>query len=437
MTFGASMSEVSSRVHMSGIFKILLLTILAWPVIVSGQTVGAIDLQDIKDQLIEESLNSVVEVRTLSLLNSEGELKQFSRFYSGRQFQSPYSQGNSLGQELPPSEVENINDSRSRVRFTSSAIPISVAQKLQPTYSDFNSQTQVALSSGNASNSDCEITNNFTFLPRGFVSNFSFDFSDKSQPGSHVLETQQELIIDEFMTVINAQVDENGLYLYREDVINPFPYASPQLVASNSLDRSTIDIEIKLIEVKNRDQGLADWVDAPLKVVGNTLGNYFGHNLNLAPMRQLQNRVYAQNNDEFSAELHIASNPNFLPQSQDLSERTLFSGTVNELVDFLSSLVTKQFEYYRDSHRCEMEYFVAYRNELDDMLIPVGTFSGINNSSKFILMPSKPSHQQVLNEDYIDLIRLAETVRVDEHATTLQVVGDLELDITGYAVIPL
>ena len=122
---------------------------------------------------------------------------------------------------------------------------------------------------------------------------------------------------------------------------------------------------------------------------------------------------------------------------QEVSERALFSGTTSELINLLIGLVTNQFEYYRESHRCEMEYFVAYQDAFDGMLIPVGRYSGVNNSSKFLLMPSRPSHEQILNEDYMNLIRLAEVVKVDQHFTALQVVDDAGFDITGYSVIPL
>ena len=418
--------------------KILLGTLLVWPSILSGQGVDDVNLQEIKDQLIEESLNTVVEVRTLSLLNEEGELKQFSRFYSGRQFQSPYSQLNNESQESVRTEVKAPDVRSNRVAFTSSAIPLGIARKLpQSPNTQLNSEGQELAFLDGADTSACEITNNFRFLPRGFQANIGFDFSSKTQPGPHVLDSQQEQIIDEFTAAINRQVNESGMYLYRDTASNPFPYAQTRSPGGSAGVSSVLNIDIKLIEAQNEDGTFSDIIDVPVNFVGNAVGQYFGHDLNLMPLRRLKNVVKAQNNAEFSAEVRIAFYPNFLTEMQEVSERALFSGTTSELINLLIGLVTNQFEYYRESHRCEMEYFVAYQDAFDGMLIPVGRYSGVNNSSKFLLMPSRPSHEQILNEDYMNLIRLAEVVKVDQHFTALQVVDDAGFDITGYSVIPL
>ena len=45
-----------------------------------------VDLEEIKNRLITESLDSETRVSTVSMIDRSGELKQFSRFYSTRQF---------------------------------------------------------------------------------------------------------------------------------------------------------------------------------------------------------------------------------------------------------------------------------------------------------------------------------------------------------------
>src|SRR6056300_1583179 len=50
------------------------------------QSAESVNLEEIKNRLITESLNSETRVSTVSLIDKSGELKQYSRFYSTRKF---------------------------------------------------------------------------------------------------------------------------------------------------------------------------------------------------------------------------------------------------------------------------------------------------------------------------------------------------------------
>lgn len=353
-----------------------------------------VDLEEIKSRLITESLDSETRVSTVSMIDRSGELKQYSRFYSTRQF-SPN-------------------------RYTAAAI-----DKEEP--------------DAEALSDSCRLTSYFPRLPRSFKTSVDLDLNGLSSN-----DAQQYGVIntESFFAALeeraNEAQDESGLYTFSDFGNGLIPlsdlYTRPAGTAVFTDTWSGPAIHIS-VTPRISDDGnlLINYVENSI----NSLTRYVGYDVSLDVFESLPDRVSGLwDSGRLSADITVTFMPDF-DSTLESRESRRFSGNALELAEFLGGMVSRKFLDYAELDKCALEYYKPKMVTTNQLIVPSGLNAGVTQETQFLLLPGLPSEANALNSDILDNIKVASVFSLQEHETVIRVIDEENINLTGFSVIPL
>ena len=358
------------------------------------QSAESVDLEEIKNRLITESLNSETRVSTISLIDKSGELKQYSRFYSTRRF------------------FPNHYTSRAKGR---------------------------AASEISTSGDVCYFTNYFNRLPRSFktIVDIALDGLDTDTAQQYdVIKTEGFGAVLEKRA--NDAQEETGLYIFAEFdtslVSLSDVYAQPTGTA-NFMDPwsgPAIDISVTPRTPAQKNSFIS-YTEKSL----DSIIDYFGYNVSWNDfVRDANGGLDLSDNRKLSVDVTVIFTPGFDSTVQS-QESASFFGSALELADFLGSLISQKFHDFAEVDKCALEYYKPTLVTSHQLVIPSGLNAGVTQETQFLLIPGLPSEFNALNSDTLGDIKTAKVVRLKEHEAVIRVTDDENINLTGYSVVPL
>ena len=353
-----------------------------------------VDLEEIKNRLITESLDSETRVSTVSMIDRSGELKQYSRFYSTRQF-SPN-------------------------RYTAA-----VRDKEEP--------------DAEALSDSCRLTSYFRRLPRSFKTSVDLNLNGLSSN-----DAQQYGVIntESFFSALeeraNEAQDESGLYTFTDFGNGFIPlsdlYTRPAGTAAFTDTWSGPAIHIS-VTPRISDDGnlLINYVENSV----NTLTRYVGYDVPFGVFENLSDRVSGLwDSGRLSADITVTFMPDF-DSTLESRESRRFSGNALELAEFLGGMIGRKFLDYAELDSCALEYYKPKMVTTNQLIVPSGLNAGVTQETQFLLLPGLPGEANALNSDTLDNIKVASVFSLKEHETIIRVIDDENINLTGFSVIPL
>jgi hypothetical protein len=353
-----------------------------------------VDLEEIKSRLITESLDSETRVSTVSMIDRNGELKQYSRFYSTRQFSPNRYAAVAIDKKEP--DAEALNDS-------------------------------------------CRLTSYFRRLPRSFKTSVDLDLNGLSSN-----DAQQYGVIntESFFSALeeraNEAQDESGLYTFSDFGNGLIPlsdlYTRPAGTAALTDTWSGPAIHIS-VTPRISDDGnlLINYVENSV----NSLTRYVGYDVSLAVFESLSDRVLdLWDSGTLSADITVTFMPDF-DSTLESRESRRFSGNALELAEFLGGMVRRKFLDYAEFDKCALEYYKPKMVTTNQLIVPSGLNAGVTQETQFLLLPGLPSEANALNSDILDNIKVASVFSLQEHETVIRVIDEENINLTGFSVIPL
>jgi hypothetical protein len=353
-----------------------------------------VDLEEIKSRLITESLDSETRVSTVSMIDRSGELKQYSRFYSTRQFSPNRYTAAAIDREEP--DAEALSDS-------------------------------------------CRLTSYFPRLPRSFKTSVDLDLNGLSSN-----DAQQYGVIntESFFAALeeraNEAQDESGLYTFSDFGNGLIPlsdlYTRPAGTAVFTDTWSGPAIHIS-VTPRISDDGnlLINYVENSV----NSLTRYVGYDVSLDVFESLPDRVSGLwDSGRLSADITVTFMPDF-DSTLESRESRRFSGNALELAEFLGGMVSRKFLDYAELDKCALEYYKPKMVTTNQLIVPSGLNAGVTQETQFLLLPGLPSEANALNSDILDNIKVASVFSLQEHETVIRVIDEENINLTGFSVIPL
>ncbi len=358
------------------------------------QSAESIDLEEIKRQLITESLNSETRVSTVSLIDKSGELKQYSRFYSTRKF-------------FPNHYASSASDK--------------------------------AASDTNANGDACYLTKYFNRLPRSFKTFVDIDLNGLNSNSAQQYDVvKTERFGEALEESANDSQDETGLYVFAEFDISLVPlsdsYAQPIGIENLMETWSGPVINILVTpRVPAQKNALIGYAENSL----NSITDYFGYNVSLNIFDRVYNDGFNfSDNGKLSADVTVTFTPDFDSNVQS-QESARFSGSALELAEFLGSIISRKFHEFAEIDKCVLEYYKPMLVTSNQLVVPSGLSAGVTQETQFLILPGLPSEVNALNSDTLDNIKTAKVVSLRKHDTVIRVTDEENINLTGYSVVPL
>lgn len=352
------------------------------------------DLEEIKNRLISESLDSETRVSTISLIDRSGELKQYSRFYSTRQFSSD--------------------------RYSTAAI--------DKTASD-----------AEAYGDSCHITSQFRRLPRSFKTSLDLDLkglNSKSAQLYDVIDT--ESFVAAFEGSANEAREKSGLYTFAEFGNGLIPLSDlytrqgGTVVFVDTWSGPSIHISVAP-RISDGGNLLINHVENSV----NSLTRYAGYDMSFGVFESLSDGVSSLfGGGELSADITVTFMPDF-DSTRETRESQRFSGNALELAEFLGGIISRKFLDYAELDKCALEYYKPKLVTTNQLIVPSGLSAGVTQETEFLLLPGLPNEAHALDSDTLDNIIIARVFSLKEHETVIIVTDEEKINLTGYSVVPL
>ncbi len=360
----------------------------------SLQSAETAKLEEIKSQLISESLNSETRVSTVSSIDESGGLKQYSRFYSARQFYPN--------------------------RYFTGA---------------FDETASVASANG----ASCYLTSYFRRLPRSFKTIVDLDLSGQTSKNAQQFDVvNKEDFVAALVEKANDLKNETGLYAFAEDNSRLVPlsdsYTQPAGMATVADSWSGSKINILLTPRISTDRSkLVTYAENSL----NSLTNYIGYDISFGMFERFPaGLLHLSDSGRLSVDVTITFTTDF-DTNLESQESQSFSGNAAELAELVGDMISRKFGDFAESDRCALEFYKPKLVLSNQLAVSSGLNAGVTQTTQFLLLPGLPSEVNVLNSDTLDSIRTAEVVSLKEHETVIRVTGDENINLTGYSVVPL
>lgn len=352
------------------------------------------DLEEIKNRLISESLDSETRVSTISLIDRSGELKQYSRFYSTRQFSSDRYSTAAIGKTAPDAEA----------------------------YGD-----------------SCHITSQFRRLPRSFKTSLDLDrkgLNSKSAQLYDVIGT--ESFIAAFEESANEAREKSGLYTFAEfgnglvPLSDLYTRQGGTAVFVDTWSGPSIHISVAP-RISDGGNLLINHVENSV----NSLTRYVGYDVSFGVFESLSDGVSGLlGGGRLSADITVTFMPDF-DSTRETRESQRFSGNALELAEFLGGIISRKFLDYAELDKCALEYYKPELVTTNQLIVPSGLSAGVTQETEFLLLPGLPNEAHALNSDTLDNIKIARVFSLKEHETVIIVTDEEKINLTGYSVVPL
>lgn len=360
----------------------------------SLQSAETAKLEEIKSQLISESLHSETRVSTVSSIDESGGLKQYSRFYSARQFY--------------PNRY-----------FTGAFVETA------------------SMASTNAAS--CYLTSYFRRLPRSFKTIVDLDLSGLTSKNAQQYDVvNKEDFVAALVERANDLKNETGLYAFAEYdsrlVSLSDSYTQPAGMATVSDSWSGSNIHILLTPQISTDRSnLVRYAENSL----NSLTNYIGYDISFDMFERFPTGLlHLSDSGRLAVDVTITFTTDF-DTNLESQESQSFSGNAVELAKLVGDIISRKFRDFAESDKCALEFYKPKLVLSNQLAVSSGLNAGVTQATQFLLLPGLPSEVNALNSDTLDSIRTAEVVSLKEHETVIRVTGDENINLTGYSVVPL